>query len=52
MKKKVKNLSLNREMISNIDIEKLKGKGGPGDLTKDWYMDDDGYYVCISFFCP
>jgi len=50
-KKNMHHLQLNKKMISKFDVEKLKGQRGPTDLTKEWYIDDEGYYVCISFFC-
>lgn len=45
-------LQLNKKVISSFDVEKVKAGFGPSDfLTKDWYIDEDGNYVCISFFC-
>jgi hypothetical protein len=52
MKKKLKTLQLRKDVISGFDVEKVKGQGGPGDLSRDWYIDENGYYVCFSFFCP
>ncbi|MEM6717886.1 MAG: hypothetical protein AAF611_01090 [Bacteroidota bacterium] len=51
-KQKLANLQLNKKVISTFDVEKVKGQGGPRDLTKEWYIDEEGYYVCFSFFCP
>lgn len=50
-KAKLSNLELNKKVISKFDIEKVKGQMGSTDLTKQWYIDDDGNYVCISYFC-
>jgi len=49
-KRKLTNLQLNKKVISQFDAEKAKGQG-PFDLTKEWYIDGEGNYVCISFFC-
>ncbi|MEM6685857.1 MAG: hypothetical protein AAF617_08765 [Bacteroidota bacterium] len=50
-KRKLTSLALNKSIISSFDVDKVKGQFGPTDLTKDWYIDEGGNYVCISFFC-
>ncbi len=47
-KSNLKNLSLNKKVVSNFKVEKLKG----GALSDLWHQDEDGYYVCCTFFGP
>jgi hypothetical protein len=51
-KRKFKALQLSKKVISSFDVEKVKGAGGPDDLSMYWYEDENGYYVCFSFYCP
>ena len=45
-KKSFKKISLNKKVVSTFKVEQLKG----GALSDLWHQDEDGYYVCCSFF--
>lgn len=45
-KRDLKKISLNKKVVSNFKVEKLKG----GALSDLWHYDEDGMAVCCSFF--